>query len=98
MNKVVAGVIFVLALAAYSAPAQATASASFQGNCNSTFTCNFDAARPSPGSSCTGGASILYSWDFGDPAGSQTFTSSTTISHTYPGTGGYTVILGQRPA
>ena len=92
MRRILRCVILLsLAFAVYPMAAWATNTASFQGNCTSgTLTCTFDASRPSPGSQCTNGIAE-YKWTFGN-LGSY-FTTSSTITYTFPSIDVYTVTL-----
>jgi hypothetical protein len=85
--------VFGVALAAQSLPAHATASASFQGSCNTTRTCTFDAGRPSPGSTCSPSTIAEYAWNFGDFPSGTYFTAFPTISHTFSAGDSFTVTL-----
>jgi hypothetical protein len=85
-------VVTSLILAVCALPALATDTATFQGNCNSSLTCQFDAGRPSPGSQCATGIAET-AWSFGDTPIGWTYTSGTTISHTYSSSGNYLVQL-----
>ena len=86
-------VLIAMALTAFALPASATDTATFQGNCTaSTFSCNFDAGRPSPGSQCSTGIAET-AWMFGDSPIGWYYTSGTTISHTYASASIYEVTV-----
>jgi hypothetical protein len=93
MTRIMRYVVVVgLILVASALPALATDTATFQGNCNSSLTCQFDASRPSPGSQCATGIAET-AWEFGDTPIGWYYTGGTTISHTYASSGNYQVTV-----
>lgn len=93
---------FILLLAVGSAlPVHAAANAEFQGYCTNspgtplTTSCVFNSTRTPSGSSpttCSPSSISSYFWDYGDGADSG-FTSSSSASHVYSGSGDWNVCL-----
>lgn len=73
-----------------SSPAEAAATANFQGKCNwnatfTQFTCTFDAQRPAASpSACPGSYIWKYSWEFDDGTYSG-LTGNSTYTRSFPG-------------